>query len=93
MNPLVERFVGSFVRWALTGVGAWFVSKGITTEGEWLEYVGGLVVIGVPLVWSLLKQYTDRARFLNALNAPKGASEDSVKGQSAPPIAVMIAKQ
>jgi len=93
MNPLVERFVGSFVRWALTGVGAWFVSKGIVTEGEWMEYVGGLILVGLPLVWSLVAKYAERAHFLNALNAPQGASEDTVLAQNAPPLSTMTKKQ
>lgn len=79
MNPLLAKFIGSFVRWALTGIGAWLIAKGIVTgEDQWLEYVGAVLAWVLPLGWGLLEKVMARVTLFKALDSPPGTPEASL---------------
>jgi len=93
MNPLVVKFVGSFVRWALTGLGAWLIGRGIVSdENQWLEYLGALLAWGLPLAWSVIEKFGARSMLVKALWAPAGTSEAVVEAEPTPPLLVMAKK-
>lgn len=56
-ESLVARLVGSTVRHALTGVGAYLTTKGWVGEEDWAMLVTGVVLIIAGYVWSLIGKY------------------------------------
>ena len=63
MNPLVQKALGSALRWLLTiSVGAWFVKSGVWTDGQAAEYIGAAAVALAPLVWGLYEKYKSQQK-------------------------------
>lgn len=56
-ESLVARLVGSTVRHALTGVGAYLTTKGWVGKDDWAMLVTGVVMIIAGWVWSLIGKY------------------------------------
>jgi hypothetical protein len=78
MPELYKSIIGSVVRFALTGLFGWFVSKGVVTEGQSAELIiaiaGGVVVLG----WSLYQKYKEKLKFFTALEVPVNAGPAKV---------------
>ena len=92
MNPLLAKALGSILRQLLTGVGAYFVSKGFWTESDLTEYVGGIVAVLLSVGWSLYQKYIERGEFVKALQAPAGTPEDTVKDTPTPAVSTLMSK-
>ncbi len=75
MPPMLSAALGSIIRWALALVVPYLVSAGIWTADEATEYVAGLSLAILALLWSLWQKYRSRLRFLDALDAPPGTPE------------------
>ena len=72
------KLVVSLFRHFLTGVGAWFTSNNIGTEGQWdllLTGLASLLVGSVLIVWS---KHAERIKFLTGLKAKPGTTEKQV---------------
>lgn len=79
---LLKSIAGSLTRWALTGIAAYLVSKGIV-KGEDTEMVVAGAGMGLAaLAWSLWQKYKDRLNFLAALSMPPTSSEADVKREA-----------
>ena len=78
MNPLFVSILGSFIRWGLTILATWLVQHGVWTSGDATGYVSGLTLGLITLCWALWNRYKSRIKFLTALEAPAGASEQHV---------------
>ena len=81
--PLLLEFLGAVLRFALTGIGAWLVAKGVITPEQAARFTDAAVAGGalmlVSLGWSLWAKYRTRLKFLGALKLPAGASEEQAK--------------
>jgi len=84
MSPLLADALGSLFRWALALAVPFFVSRGIWTPTQAEAFVAGLSLAMLALAWSLWQKYGARADFVNALEAPTGTSESTVKAMDAP---------
>lgn len=72
------KLVVSLFRHFLTGVGLWFTSNNIGTNGQWellLTGLASLLVGSVLIVWS---KHEDRIKFLTGLKAKSGTTEKQV---------------
>ena len=59
--PLVSSVAGSVTRWALTGLAAYLVNKGVISEAD-----AGSIILGVgaglaSLAWSIWQKWTAHA--------------------------------
>ncbi len=54
---LLKSISGSVTRWALTGVGAWLVSKGIVKAEDMELLIVGAGAALASLVWSIWQQW------------------------------------
>ena len=76
---LLKSLAGSVVRWLLTAVGAWLVSKNIVSESDFNQVVVGIAAGGAALAWSFWNKYKHRLLLLLALDLPAGTSEEVAK--------------
>jgi hypothetical protein len=80
---MYKQILGTFVRWALTAVSAWLISKGIISQEQsdaWMtELVIGIVGATVPLLWALWNRVSHRVGFLTALQLPAGSTPQDVQ--------------
>lgn len=76
---LLKSVIGSIVRWALTGVFAFLVSKGvIKPEDSELLLVG--IAGGVAiLAWSLWQKYKSRLQVVTALALPPTSTDKDLR--------------
>ncbi len=68
----------SLFRHLFTGVGLWFTTNNIGTEGQWellLTGLSSLLVGTVLIVWS---KHEERIKFLTGLKAKAGTTEKQV---------------
>jgi hypothetical protein len=79
VNPLIRDVLESLLRKGSTAIATYLVTIGLLTEGQATEVVGGLVLLGVSVAWSIYRRYKDRLVFLTAIEAPPGTSEAGVK--------------
>ena len=87
MNPLVSSFIGSLVRWLLTGLAGYFVKHGVITGEESTAYLAALVVGAPVLLWSLWEKYNGKLLLHTALHSPAttvAAVEKAVEHMDAP---------
>jgi hypothetical protein len=82
MNPLLQDFIGTILRKALTSVAVFLVTYGWITPEQSEAYVAGLVLFLLGLGWSLWQKYKERLWFLTAIIAPANSTEAEVKALS-----------
>jgi hypothetical protein len=78
MNPVAAAAIGAILRWGLAFLAGYLVQAGIWQATEAEGYVAAAVLGLLGLGWSLWQKYHDRIKFLAALHAPAGTSEDSL---------------
>lgn len=83
MNPLLQSFLASILRWLLTAVGTWFVAKGIIKQEEIETYIAGAVVAIIALIWGLYQKHRAKLFADKARELPAGVSETRVKTEVA----------
>jgi hypothetical protein len=71
---LVQQFLSAVVRWVLTGLGAWFVQKGILEGGQATELIAGGTVALVALLWSLWQKFTSKREAFTLAAMKPGAT-------------------
>ncbi len=82
MNPLLQQFLVTVFRWALTFAAGVLVKIGIFKEAsETEQYVAAGALALAVLAWSLWSRYKGRIAFLKALDAPAGTTEAEIKAQ------------
>jgi len=74
MDQLVLTLIGTAVRWLLTIVATWLVSAGILQAGTQAEWMAGVAVGLVALIWGLYQKYISNRLLKAALNLPAGAT-------------------
>jgi membrane protein DedA with SNARE-associated domain len=79
MNPLLQSFLASILRWLLTAVGTWFVAKGIVRSDEIETYIAGAIAAILALVWGLYQKYRSKLFADKAREMSAGVSETAVK--------------
>ena len=79
MNPLLSSFLSSLFRWVLTGVGAWFVQKGILDETQVTEMIAGAVLALVALAWSLWQKYQSKLELFTVAAMQKGTTLEEAR--------------
>jgi hypothetical protein len=76
---LLKSIAGSVVRFLLTGIGTYLVSKGVI-KGEDAEMLVAGAGVGIAaLAWSLWEKYKSRLNFLAALSSSPTATEAEVR--------------
>lgn len=55
--PLISSIAGSVTRWALTGLGAYLVKKGIVSESDVAQVIAGAGVALASLAWSIWEKW------------------------------------
>jgi hypothetical protein len=83
MDPFIKSIIGSIMRWLVTGVAAWLVSRGVLASGDSAEVIAGATTLLITLVWTLYQKYCARVKFLTALESPAGTSEAKVDAKIA----------
>jgi hypothetical protein len=85
MDPLYAGIIGSIVRWAFMGIGAYLVAHHIITVDQATGLQSDLAHRAVlslpllaPLAWSIYQKYKGRVKFLTALESPAGTTEAGV---------------
>jgi hypothetical protein len=86
MGPLLGEFLAAILRWALTMVFAVLVDRHVLSphDGDYFSmefakhatYVGGALVV---LGWGLWAKYRSRVKFLTALEAGPGMTEQGIE--------------
>lgn len=61
---LWQSIAGSVTRWALTGLGAYLVRKGIVSEADAAQVIAGAGVALASLAWSLWQKIQANAETL-----------------------------
>jgi hypothetical protein len=79
MNPLVQDFLLTLLRKAMTIGATYLVTTGWLDAGDEHKYVEGFALLIVSVGWSLWSKYKDRINFLAALQSPAGTPESVVK--------------
>jgi hypothetical protein len=79
MNPLLSEALGAILRWALTGLAGWFVSRGIWSADAASQYVAATAIGLLTLGWSLWAKYKTRLKFVTALASPEWTTEVDVE--------------
>lgn len=76
---LLKSISGSTVRWALTGIGAILIDRGVLLADDMQKLIAGGGLLLATLAWSFWQKYKARILFLVGLNMPAGTPEDMVK--------------
>lgn len=84
MHILLKDLALTLVRYAIVAIATWFVSKGILTQDQVAAWTSPDVVFAVTggvtaVLIGLWKTYRSRLKFLAALDAPKGTTEQEIK--------------
>jgi len=83
LNELAKAYLGSIVRWLLTLVSAYLVSKGIVGENVASQFndAAALGVAGVliSLLWGLWNKYRANFKIDRALALPAGTSRTDLE--------------
>lgn len=79
MNPMLQSFLASLLRYALMLLVPWFVKHGIFTQGVAERYVEAATVGLLALGWSWWKIHRNQIKLLTALSLPQGSTENDVK--------------
>lgn len=79
MNPVLSAALGSILRWGLAFLAGYLVKAGIWSGAEAETYLTAAVLGLLGLGWSLWQKYHDRIKFLAALDAPSGTTEQALK--------------
>lgn len=79
MNPLLQEFLESILKKALTSGAALLVGYGWITPEQSDKFVLGLVAFLVSLAWSAWTDYRDRLKLMVAQALPAGATEKQVE--------------
>lgn len=80
-SPLVKAAIGSFIRTLLAGLGGYLVSTGVWEAGASDQYIEGITLALVGLLWSFWQKYRTHQTVLQALDAPSGTTLEELKGQ------------
>lgn len=76
-----QALVTSLLRYALTGVGVWFLGNNIGTEGQWNQFLMGSASLIVSGVWMLYSK-SQIAKKIDAARAlPQGATNAQVNAK------------
>lgn len=75
---LLKSVAGSITRWALTGIAAYLVSKGVIKGEDAETLVIGAGMGLAALAWSLYQKHRDRLKFNVALSLPAHSTEEEV---------------
>ncbi len=85
MNPLFAEFLAVLLRWGLTSLGAYLVSHHAMTADQADRFSNAIVehvLLWAPgalaLLWALVAKYRGRVKFLTALDAPAGTTENGI---------------
>lgn len=78
MNPMVSAALGSIIRALLFVAAGWLVRHGVWTQADATTYVEAATLALIGLGWSLWQKYKGRLRFLAALEATPGTTEEQV---------------
>jgi hypothetical protein len=83
MSSAWKLFASTVIRWLLTIVSAWFIRKGIISEGDatlWIpEMTAGILGVLASLGWALWTRIQHRVGFLAALELPAKATPSDVR--------------
>ena len=83
MNPMLQSFLASLLRYALMLLVPYFVKHGIFTESVAEKYVEAAVAGLLALGWSWWKIHGNRVKLLTALALPDGATENDLNAHMA----------
>lgn len=73
-----QALVTSLLRYALTGVGVWFLGNNIGTQGQWDQFLAGFASLIVAGAWMLYSK-SQIAKKIDAARAlPPGATNKQV---------------
>lgn len=78
MNSMMQKAIEAFIRHLLTALAGYFVTQGIWTEDQAMNFSIAAASAIAALLWSLYEKYRDRETFKLALASPKGTSEAEV---------------
>lgn len=93
MNPLFQSALGAIIRWGLTFVAGYFVSKGVWTQEAASIYISAAATGLLTLAWALWKRYIDERLVNTALAMPTGTTrmeaKEVIANGEAPPATVL----
>lgn len=78
MPELLKAAIGSVVRFALSSVAGWMISKGVLTPEQVDYLIAGIATGVIALVWSLWAKYRGRLKLAVALESPANSSLEYV---------------
>lgn len=79
LNPIIQKYLGSLLRAALTLAVPFFVSRGIWTTDEANANIASLATAGAALAWSLIEKYRSQKKLVTALTMPSGTTQKEVE--------------
>lgn len=79
MNPMFAAAIGAIIRWALTFLAGYLVTRGIWSQQEATVYVLAAATALTALLWSLYQKYIERAKLVTALATPGVKSEAQIE--------------
>lgn len=79
MYQLIVIMLGSLLRMLLLGVFAGLIERGVWTTNQVEQVAVGVAGFIVVAVYALWKHYTNRIKFLTALETPPGTTEAHVE--------------
>lgn len=80
MSPVLQEMLGGIIRWAITFVSAYFISKGIWSDEDVRRWTPWIVTAIVSLLWNLWQKYKSRVLINTALANPP-QSPEALKSQ------------
>jgi uncharacterized membrane protein YjjB (DUF3815 family) len=79
MNPMFAAALGSILRWGLSILAGYLVSRGIWSDSEAGIYVGAAAIALTSLLWSVIEKYLSRVKLVTALATPGVMSEKALE--------------
>ena len=67
MNPLIQSWLATLLRHALSGLGVWLVAHAGMSEGDAASCTEGTTLIIISVGWSLWQKYRSQLKLVTAL--------------------------